>query len=84
MSAILAGADGFVSYIVHGRADSGGGSLIFLFPERRRKEPKDQPREKHENPGHQVYDPPPPADGEPPEAAVPLFLVFGLCFGCGN
>ena len=80
MTAVLACTDGFISNVINRCAYGGRGAFILLFLKRRREKTKDEPGEEQENPGKKIHDPPPPADGQPPEAAVPLFLIFRLGF----
>ena len=58
--------------------------LILLFLKGRRKQAQDQPRDKQEDPGEQVHDPPPPADQQPPETAMAFLLVFRHRSGSSN
>ena len=72
VAAVLAGADRFVLQLVYSGTDCGGSTCVFLFPEQLEY----QAWEEHEDPQAQVHDPPPPADSEPPEAAMAFFPIF--------
>ena len=52
-----------------------------LFPS---TEPQQQAREKEANPKGQVNKPPPPANEQPPEDAVPLLLILRLHTASGH
>lgn len=74
ITAVIAGADGGVHYVVDGGLRAAGPADVLLPP----ADMEDGAEGEEQDPDEQIYYLPPPADEQPPEQAVAFFLSLCL------